>query len=116
MRDFLDLTSGIGHPQQEHETSHGSMSKTQWAIDESQGATVELDGRKFGSRDEGAPMLCSLFCRSMGRHVHVDYCRTDPTDKCEGPDHEHIAARLHPNPTRPKDWVSHELHWRRTGY
>ena len=51
------LLHGIGHPQREHETSHGSMSKTQWTVDGPDGTVVELDGRKFGSNDSGAPML-----------------------------------------------------------
>ncbi|PCH41519.1 hypothetical protein WOLCODRAFT_163166 [Wolfiporia cocos MD-104 SS10] len=105
-----------GHPQQEHETSHGSMSKTQWAIDGPDGTSVELDGRKFATSDEGAPMLCSLFCRSMGRHLHIDWCRTDPGDVCSGPDHEHIKTRMQPHPQREKDWVNHSLYWRRTGF
>lgn len=104
-----------GHPQQEHETSHGSMSRTQWTIDGPDGTVVELDGRKFGTNDEGAPMLCSLYCGTMGRHVHVDYCRTDANDVCGGSDHEHITKRMHPNPDRTKDWISHDLYWRRTG-
>ncbi|EIN14302.1 hypothetical protein PUNSTDRAFT_41556 [Punctularia strigosozonata HHB-11173 SS5] len=41
-----------GHTQQEHETSHGSMSRTRWTIDGQDGAAVELDGRKFGRSDE----------------------------------------------------------------
>lgn len=106
-----------GHPQQEHETSHGSMSKTRWAIDESDGTVIELNGRRFGSNDEGAPMMCNLVCQSMGRHAHLDYCRTtDTTQRCAGPDHEHIPTRLAPNPDRPKDWISHKLYWRRSGF
>ncbi|KAJ3570940.1 hypothetical protein NP233_g4078 [Leucocoprinus birnbaumii] len=85
-----------GHPQQEHETSHGSMSKTRWAIDGPDGTVMELNGRRFGSNDEGAPMMCNL--------------------RCGGPDHEHIPARLEPNPDKPKDWISHKLYWRRSGF
>jgi hypothetical protein len=44
-----------GHPQQEHETSHGSMSSTKWAIED--GSIVEVNGRKFGANDDGAPLL-----------------------------------------------------------
>lgn len=92
------------------------MSRTQWTIDGPDGTVVELDGRKFGTNDEGAPMLCSLYCGTMGRHVHVDYCRTDANDVCGGSDHEHITKRMHPNPDRTKDWISHDLYWRRTGF
>ncbi|KAI9450271.1 hypothetical protein BJY52DRAFT_1227294 [Lactarius psammicola] len=53
-------TRCAGHPQQEHETSHGSMSQTKWAIDGSDDTSVELEGRKFSSNDEGGPMLCNM--------------------------------------------------------
>jgi hypothetical protein len=36
------------------------MSRTRWAVDGPDGTAVELDGRKFGASDEGAPMLVSL--------------------------------------------------------
>ena len=49
----------LGHRQAEHETSHGSMSKTQWVIDGPNGEVVEVDGHKFASNDDGAPMLVS---------------------------------------------------------
>ncbi|KAF5362168.1 hypothetical protein D9756_002245 [Leucocoprinus leucothites] len=104
------------HPQQEHETSHGSMSRTRWAIDGPDGTAMELNGRRFGANDEGAPMMCNLVCQSMGRHAHLDYCRTDPGQQCAGADHEHIQARLEPNRNRSKDWISHKLYWRRSGF
>ncbi|THH22123.1 hypothetical protein EUX98_g8249 [Antrodiella citrinella] len=50
-------TLPLGHPQQEHETSHGSMSRTRWAVEGPEGTIVEVNGRKFASRDDGAPML-----------------------------------------------------------
>ncbi|KAI0292619.1 hypothetical protein B0F90DRAFT_1671124 [Multifurca ochricompacta] len=53
-------TLPFGHPQQEHETSHGSMSKTKWAIDGPDGTSLELGGHKFSSNDEGGPMLCNM--------------------------------------------------------
>lgn len=49
----------VGHPQPEHETSHGSMSKTQWAVDGPDGTVLEVNGRKFASNDDGAPMMVS---------------------------------------------------------
>ena len=55
IRDSQHLVPG--HTQPEHETSHGSMSKTQWAIDGPDGTVLEVDGRKFASNDDGAPML-----------------------------------------------------------
>ncbi|KAH9059756.1 hypothetical protein EDB87DRAFT_1562790 [Lactarius vividus] len=101
-----------GHPQQEHETSHGSMSQTRWALDESDSddTSVELEGRKFSSNDEGGPMLCNMVCKSMGRHVHVDFCRGSDSHNSET---QHIDKRISPDPDEPKDWITHALHWRR---
>jgi hypothetical protein len=121
-----------GHTQKEHKTSHGSMSKTRWAIDGPDGTAIELNGRKFAANDEGAPMLvrlilitftacslpcaqCSMVCRSLGRHVHVDFCRSDPANACNGPEHEHIQTVMQPEPTRTKDLITHDLFWRRSG-
>ncbi|QRV84782.1 GTP-binding protein [Ceratobasidium sp. AG-Ba] len=101
-------TLPLGHPQQLHETSHGSMIATRWVIEgDAADRSYELQGRKFGSGDEGAPMLCSLVCAAQGRHVHIDYCR-DP-DNCDEPECEHIGERMHPEPDRPKDWISHAM-------
>ena len=108
----LHANSSLGHAQQEHDTRHGSMSRTRWAIDGPEGNSVELDGRKFSSNDDGAPMLCNLVCTSMGRHVHIDYCRGEPHDN---PEVMHITERMVPNPDQEKDWITHGLHWRRTG-
>jgi hypothetical protein len=47
----------LGHAQTEHETSHGSMSQTRWAVDGPDGEVVELNGHRFSAEDEGAPML-----------------------------------------------------------
>ncbi|KAM5540363.1 hypothetical protein V8D89_005821 [Ganoderma adspersum] len=109
-------TLPLGHSQQEHDTSHGSMSKTKWAVDGGERTVLEVGGRKFGVNDDGAPMLCSMYCRSMGRHAHIGWCRTDDPANCGGPEHEHIAAPMQPNPRKPKDWIAHGLYWRRTGF
>jgi len=103
-----------GHSQQEHETSHGSMSKTRWAIEDAD-AVIELNGRKFGSDDDGAPMMCSLICQDMGRHVHIDNCRANSQGACNASDVQHIQTRINPNPDQPKDWITHDLFWRRSG-
>ncbi|KAJ7509859.1 hypothetical protein B0H11DRAFT_2270198 [Mycena galericulata] len=105
-----------GHPQHEHETHHGSMSKTRWAVDGPDGTILELNGRKFGSDDDGAPMMCNLVCQEMGRHVHIDYCRADDAASCDGPEVQHLKTRMTPNPARAKDWISHSLFWKRTGF
>jgi hypothetical protein len=122
-----------GHPQHEHETSHGSMSKvrflrystlskvltiiyqTEWVVDGDDDTVVELQGHKFAAADGGAPMLCSLFCTAQGRHAHIDYCRALSARECGDPEVSHITAAIRPNPARAKDWVTHELHWQRLG-
>lgn len=91
------------------------MARTRWIIDGPDDSALELNGRRFGSNDDGAPMMCNLVCQGMGRHAHLDYCRTDSLQRCNAPDREHISVRLAPNPDRPKDWVSHALYWRRSG-
>ena len=103
-----------GHTQQEHETSHGSMTETRWSIEGSDRTGIELEGRKFSSDDEGAPMMCNLVCSSMGRHVHFDYCRTEGV-ACSGEELQHIDARMIPDPDMPKDAITHRLYWRRMG-
>lgn len=105
----------LGHSQQEHETSHGSMSHTRWAVDGADGTSLELRGRKYSSNDDGAPMMCNLVCLAMGRHVHVDYCRAEEGTPCDGADVQHIPTRMVPDPDRLKDFVTHSLYWRRTG-
>ncbi|KAH9017733.1 hypothetical protein EDB84DRAFT_1422808 [Lactarius hengduanensis] len=107
---FCTLPSG--HPQKEHETSHGSMSQTRWIIDGSDDTGVELKGHKF-SNDEGGLMLCHTVCMSMGRHVHVDICRGSDSHDSET---QHIDQRISPNPDESKDWITHALHWRRMGF
>lgn len=109
-------TLPLGHPQQTHETSHGSMTQTRWAIDGPDETGLELGGRKFSSNDEGAPMMCNLVCSSMGRHVHIDYCRAGENAPCDGAEVQHINARMVPNPDRTKDAVTHSLYWRRMGF
>ncbi|KAI6143615.1 hypothetical protein BKA82DRAFT_2416446 [Pisolithus tinctorius] len=108
----------LGHPQQEHETRHGSMSSTRWIVDESDdAAALEVEGRKFSTNDEGAPMMCNLVCQAMGRHVHIDYCRADDPAACTGRDEiQHIAKRLLPDPDRPKDYITHSLFWKKSGF
>lgn len=108
----LQANSSSGHYQQEHETSHGFMLHTRWAIDKPEGNSIELDGHKFSPNGDGAPMLCNLACTSMGRHVHIDSCHGEPHDD---PQVLHIKERLVPNPDQAKDWITHDLYWRRMG-
>lgn len=91
------------------------MSKTSWALDDPDDA-IELSGRKFGTGDDGAPMLCNLLCTDMGRHVHVAYCRTPPGQPCQPTEGtQHATRAMLPNRDQLKDWVTHSLHWRRMG-
>lgn len=114
-RAYTFRLSFQGHTQQEHETSHGSMTQTRWAIDGPDEAGIELGGRRFSTNDEGAPMMCNLVCSSMGRHVHIDYCRAGQNALCGGAEIQHINTRMVPSPDKPKDAVTHNLYWRRMG-
>ena len=106
----------IGHPQQEHDTRHGSMSRTRWTVDGPDDVPLEIEGRKFSTNDEGAPMMCNLVCSAMGRHVHIDYCRADDEAACTGNEElQHLAKRIQPDPDRAKDVLTHSLFWKRSG-
>jgi hypothetical protein len=109
------LTPSPGHTQPMHETSHGSMSRTQWAFDAPAGTILELNNRKFGVADEGAPMMCNMVCQSMGRHVHIDHCRATADSPCRDAEIQHITTRIPPNPEISKDLITHSLFWRRSG-
>ncbi|KAI0302863.1 hypothetical protein B0F90DRAFT_1713048 [Multifurca ochricompacta] len=91
-------------PLQDHETSHGSMTQTRWAVDGPDGTSLELGGRHFSSNDEGAPMMCNLVCSSLDRH----------DGRCDGADIQHLGTRIVPHPDKPKDFITHGLHWRRS--
>ncbi|KAN0136209.1 hypothetical protein V8E53_006069 [Lactarius tabidus] len=109
-------TLPLGHKQPEHETSHGSMTQARWAVDSPDGTSLDLGGRKFSSNDEGAPMMCNLVCSSLGRHVHIDYCRAGGGRTCRDADVQHLGTRITPDANRPKDAVAHGLSWRRMGF
>lgn len=103
-----------GHTQDLHETSHGSMDQSTWAIDGERNAFLETQGHKFSTGDSGAPMLCSLMCTDLRRHVHLDFCRA-PSGGCEDPETEHMNIAMDPDPSREKDWITHRLYWARSG-
>ena len=88
------------------------MSQTTWAVEGPDDTSVELEGRKFSSNDDGGPMLCNMVCKSMGRHVHIDICRGSESHNSET---LHIKKRMSPDPDQDKDWITHALHWRRMG-
>ena len=91
------------------------MTQTCWAVEGTDETSLELGGRRFSSNDDGGPMMCNLVCSSMGRHVHIDYCRTEESTPCEGPEIQHLDTRIIPDPEKPKDAVTHSLYWRRMG-
>ena len=84
-----DRTLPLGHIQPEHATLHGSVSNIVWFVQGEDNGTVEVESRKFSS---GAPMLCSLVCKSLGRHIHNKKCRSaDEVGLCGGgPGIQHI--------------------------
>ncbi|KAG0705088.1 hypothetical protein DFH29DRAFT_316509 [Suillus ampliporus] len=93
------------------------MSSSRWAVDGPDDAGLEVEGRRFSSNDEGAPMMCNLICQALGRHIHIDYCRAPDASACRGNNEvQHISKRLVPNPDRAKDYVTHNLFWRRAGF
>lgn len=62
-------------------------------------------------------MMCNLVCQALGRHTHIDYCRAEDAASCIGNDEaQHILRRLLPHPQRPKDFLTHNLFWRRSGF
>jgi hypothetical protein len=56
-----------------------------------------------------------MVCQSMGRHAHVDFCRSADPAACSAVGLQHSQTRLVPEPNRPKDWISHKLYWQRSG-
>ncbi|KAK4689286.1 hypothetical protein P7C73_g826, partial [Tremellales sp. Uapishka_1] len=98
-----------GHREREHETRHGNMTKSQWTMSDSM--AVNIGGHKFGSGDDGAPMLCNIVCSARHpRHTHVAFCQTpDSEQKCTGDELEHIAETMTPDPDRAKEWGSRQV-------
>lgn len=109
-----DVAPNSGHAQQKHETAHGSMQHTVWATEGPEESPFEVGGHRFGAQDRGAPQLCSMNCKHLGRHAHLEFCR-NPLGICQEADTEHVHERIQPEPDAPKDWVSHKLFWTRTG-
>jgi hypothetical protein len=55
-------------------------------------------------------------CKALGRHVHIDYCRAETPGQCRVSNEvEHSTKKLRPEPDRPKDFLSHNLFWKRSG-
>jgi len=108
------ITIQTGHPQREHETSHGLMSRPKWSVEGPEDTALEVNGHKLATND-GAPMMCNFYCTDLGRHVHVDYCRSGNPASCSGAETQHLSTRVQPNPERAKDLVTHSLYWKRMG-
>ncbi|KAI0314894.1 hypothetical protein OF83DRAFT_1134774 [Amylostereum chailletii] len=109
-------TLELGHRQQEHETSHGSMSETKWVVQGSRNTFVKVGDHKFSANDEGSPMMCSQVCASQGRHIHFAFCRSEDAASCRQAKVQHVGTRMLPEPDRAKDKITHDLYWRRTGF
>ena len=92
------------------------MSNVRWCIDAPDEEGLEVQGRRFSTNDGGAPMMCNVVCRALGRHVHIDYCRAKTPAECGGNNEvQHITKKLRPGPDRPKDFLTHNLFWKRSG-
>jgi hypothetical protein len=92
------------------------MSRTRWTVDGPDDIPLEIEGRKFSTNDEGAPMMCNLICSAMGRHVHIDYCRAVDGAACTvNEELQHLTKRMQPDPDRAKDVLTHSLFWKRSG-
>ena len=64
-------------------------------MDEPHDAPLEVEGCKFSTSDEGAPMMCNLVYSAMGRHVHIDYCRVNIEAVCIGNKKlQHLTKRI----------------------
>ena len=104
-----------GHPQREHETSHGPMSRPKWSVEGPEDSALEVNGHKFATDDDGAPIMCNFYCTDLGRHVHIDYSRSENPPSCSGAEIQHLSTRVRPNPEKPKDLITHSLYWKRMG-
>ena len=91
------------------------MSRVKWSIEGQEDTALEVSGHKLPTNDDSVPIMCNFYCADLGRHVHVDYCRSDNPATCSGAEIQHISTRVQPNPERAKDWITHSLHWKRMG-
>ncbi|CAG8654608.1 15134_t:CDS:10, partial [Acaulospora colombiana] len=85
-------TLPLGHSQQEHETSHGSMLRAEWIVDGDDNAFYELEGHKYVTGDS-------------------DTCRATDPNQCNGSDIEHIQGPIR---SQYMDWITHKEFWRRS--
>jgi hypothetical protein len=88
------------------------MDQTKWLIEGDDSAYFEMKGIKYATGDSGAPMLCSMLCKTQGRHVHVSACRAESPASCQEDGVEHINEQCL---SKEFDWVSHKKFWERSG-
>jgi len=88
------------------------MAQAEWVVDGDDDAALNLDGRRYATGDSGGPMLCSLLCKTMGRHVHIAPCKTEPGEECKEDDTQHIQRS---DARGMQDWITHRLFWARSG-
>ncbi|CAI2161360.1 13694_t:CDS:10 [Funneliformis geosporum] len=91
-------TLSYGHAQILHNTTHGNMTQTEFTGEDNE---FEYAGHRLKVGDQGTFVLCNVYCKDLGRHRHIDYCHNE---------------EIHPNPDKPKDFISHKLFWERTGF
>lgn len=109
------ILMSLGHPQLEHQTSHGSMKKTTWWVEND--GVAEISGRRYATGDSGSAMLCSLVCNHQGRHSHLVLCQRANGGCQNSPEIEHAAVFGLTKGASGKtqriglDWVTHRLYW-----
>jgi len=89
------------------------MSNTIWFVHGDEDHKVEVEGRKYAAGDSGAPMLCSLVCKNLRRHIHIDNCRANEDGGCGGGDG--VQHLNNSGIGRPQDLLTHRLFWERSG-
>ncbi|PKY47220.1 hypothetical protein RhiirA4_543827 [Rhizophagus irregularis] len=105
-------TLPYGHKQL-HNTKHGidgNMTQIKFSED---------NASEYTSVDsQGTFTLCNMHCKNLGRHRHVGYCQNEEICKSRNDIHDlkHINEQIQPNPDRPKDFISHKIFWKRTGF
>lgn len=89
------------------------MSNTIWVVHGDEDDEINVEGRRYAAGDSGAPLLCSLVCKSLGRHIHIDTCRFNEEGVCGGG----LGVQHIPDSTgrTPEDLVTHRVFWQRAG-
>lgn len=75
---------------------------------------IHVEGRRYAAGDSGAPLMCSQVCKSLGRHIHIDTCRSGEAGECGGG----LGFQHIPNSTgrTQEDLVTHRVFWQRSGW